>query len=174
MLYFKIFNVEDFDEELDVDVPNDNDDTPVSEITTGQTNYGYIYAFHGSIDVTVKEHYLYEKKHPVKLDTYFRSGKHFIDTLKITLAATPKEYEDLYYASIRNNAYLIAWETENGFQFRWVRTILPFPNKLRFLNGKADFTLETAPYTTVKRNLKTDFMRNFRYNRSTIENTVWN
>jgi hypothetical protein len=149
-------------------------DTPIKDIPIGYTNYGYVYYFYGTIDVTTKEEYQYEKKHPVIVDKFFRSGKYFIDTLKVSIVATSKAYENLYFASIRNNAYLIAWDTCTGFQYRWLRANLPYPSKVRFLNDKVDFTVETAPYFKLNRSMSNDFMKNFMYNLATIQDTVFN
>jgi hypothetical protein len=94
--------------------------------------------------------------------------------LKITIVATPRDYENLYFASIRNNAYLVAWDTYTGFQYRWLRAVLPYPSKVRFLNDKVDFTVETAPYFVINRTMAKDFMENFRWNLATIKDTVFN
>jgi len=170
MIYFKIFDIDTFDTDLDVSTVSIND----TDIDVGITPNGYVYHFHGTLEVTTKEAYQYEKKHPITIDKYYRSGKYFIDTLKVSIVATPEVYENLYFASIRNNAYLIAWNTYTGFQYRWLRANLPYPSKVRFLNDKVDFSVETAPYFVVNRNMSQDFMRNFRYNIATTQDTVWN
>jgi len=170
MIYFKIFDIDTFDTDMDVTLIDINN----TGIDVGMTDYGYVYHFHGTIDVTTEEEYQFEKKHPVIIDKYFRSGMYFIDTLKISIVATPQAYENLYFASIRNNAYLVAWDTYTGFQYRWLRANLPYPSKVRFLNDKVDFTIETAPYFVINRSMSKDFMKNFRWNKASIKETVWN
>jgi hypothetical protein len=72
MIYFKIFDIDTFDEDLDVSMVDVSD----TGIDVGMTKYGYVYHFHGTVDVETKEEYQYEKKHPVIIDKYFRSGKY--------------------------------------------------------------------------------------------------
>jgi hypothetical protein len=170
MIYLKIFDIDTFDTDLDISTADINN----TDIDVGMTDNGYVYHFHGTVDVTTKEEYQYEKKHPVSIDKYFRTGKYFFDVLKISIVATPEAYENLYFASIRNNAYLIAWDTFTGFQYRWLRANLPYPSKVRFLNDKVDFTIETSPYFVINRSMSKDFMKNFRWNKATIKETVWN
>ena len=170
MIYFKIFDIDTFDTDMDVRLININD----TDIKVGLTDHGYVYHFSGTIDVETNEEYLYEKKHPIIIDKYFRAGKFFVDTLKVSIVATPQAYENLYFASIRNNAYLIAWDTYVGFQYRWLRANLPYPSRVRFLNDKVNFTIETAPYFVINRSMSKDFMKNFRYNKATIKTTVFN
>ena len=169
MIYFKIFDIDTFDTDLDVSKADINTD-----IEVGMTKYGYVYHFHGTIDVTTKEEYQYEKKHPIAIGKYFRSGKYFVDTLKISIITTPEVYENLYFASLRNKAFLVAWDTYTGFQYRWLQACLPYPSKVRFLNDKVDFSIETAPYFVTNRKMDKDFMKNFRWNLATIKDTVFN
>ena len=170
MIYFKIFDIDTFDTDLDFSIVSINN----TDIEVGMTRFGYVYHFEGTVDVTTKDEYQYEKKHPIIIDKYFRSGKYLIDTLKISIVATPQTYENLYFASIRNNAYLVAWDTYTGFQYRWLRANLPYPSKVRFLNDKVDFTVETSAYFVVNRTMAKDFMKNFRWNLATIKETAWN
>ena len=169
MIYFKIFDIDQFDTDYETEFISGDETVPV-----GSVDDGYVYHFHGTIDVTTKEDYLYEKELPFEVDKYVRVGKHFTDNLKISIKTTAKDYENLYFASIRNTAYLIAWDTCTGFQYRWTRATLPYPSKVRFLDGKVDFTAETIPYKTINRTLRDNFMKNFRWNRGTMRSTVWN
>ena len=170
MIYFKIFDIDTFDTDLDVTLA----DIVNTDIDVGNTDFGYVYHFHGTVNVETKEEYQYEKKHPIEIGKFYRTGKHFIDNLKISIVATPQAYENLYFASIRNNAYLIAWDTYTGFQYRWLRANLPYPSRVRVLNDKVDFSVETEPYFVVNRTMSKDFMKNFRWNKATIKDTVWN
>ena len=167
MIYFKIFDISDFDIELEADATE-------TGIETGNTDNGYVYHFHGSIEVETASHYQYEKKHPFEVGKHYRHGKHFIDTLKISIVSTQQEYENLYFASLRNSVYLIAWDTCTGFQYRWLDAHLPYPSKIRFLKDKAEFTVQTRPYFTINRTMDKHFMKNFRFNLATINTTVFN
>ena len=169
MIYFKIFDISSFDTDLDADQTITD-----TGIEVGNTDNGYVYHFHGTVDVETKELYQFEKKHPIEIGKYYRHGKHYIDTLKISIVTTPKDYENLYFASIRNKRYLIAWDTHTGFQYRWITANLPYPSRIRFLNDKVDFAIETLSYRTTNRSMKDDFMKNFRWNMATIATTVFN
>jgi len=169
MIYFKIFEITDFDVEVDsFDLPEEH------EYLDGDINEGYLYVFPGTIEAKTMVKYLYEKKDPSVAGGYFRSGKYFVDQLKISIIATPSAYEMLYFASIRNPKYLVGWETYTGFQFRWLQDVLPYPSRIRWLNERVDLTLETAPYHNIKLKMQDDFLKNFRYNLATINTSVLN
>ena len=131
-----------------------------------------IFELAGTIDVSPQRRYLFEKKDPFSINGYYRAGGYAIDKLNIKVICNPDIYETLYHRSLTDTAYLIAWNTHTGYQWRIVKQALPYPSKLRFVRDFVEFSVETEPY--IHKEVMNDLTRNFKFGRSTPSNTVWN
>ena len=132
-----------------------------------------IFVLHGTITVNPNVKYMYEKPNPFVANEFFRHGKYYTDNLRISCICDPEKYETLYYMCLAADKYLVAWETVSGYQWRIINEKIPYPSELRFLNGRVEFGVETAPYTEITQ-MMNKLTHNFKWGQSTIANTVWN
>ena len=131
-----------------------------------------IFQFQGTIEVNPSLKYLFEKKNPFVPNESYNYGPYYTDKLNITIITDPKNYEELYFRTLIDETYIVAWNTLNGHQWRITKTKLPYPSTIRFINDKVNFNIETEPYHPADD--MPSITHNFKYNRSTIANTIWN
>lgn len=129
-----------------------------------------LYDFQGTIDTQTNIKYLFEKRNPFISDLYYRYGKYYQDTLNISLVVTSEQYENLYYDIAQKGEWVIGWDTLTGYQSRRIKSLLPYPSELRFLNGGVEFNVESEPFKTINKNMP-NITINFAWNVSTISNT---
>jgi len=135
-----------------------------------------LYEFPGTISANVTVKYLFEKRDPFNPALFYRHGKYYQDSLDVDIVCDADEYENLYYKTheaLHNGGfYLIAWETVTGYQYRKVKSVLPYPSQIRFLTDSVKLKLESEPYDEVIKNMP-NVTQNSAWNQSTISNTIW-
>jgi hypothetical protein len=129
--------------------------------------------FHGTIDATPTIRYQFEKKNPYLLNTFYRSEPFYTDTLNIRLAITDSEYADVYHAVMNSKKATIVWRNNGGLQWRTCRPALPYPSKLRNMNGRVEFRIETDAYREIQFDMRNVEILNTIWNAETINTTFW-
>ncbi len=136
-----------------------------------------LYEFDGILSVQTQEKYKFEKKSPFDPALNYRFGRYYQDSLDISIIAGAEQYEQLYYAIISqlsgNNPFIVSWTSKTGYQYRFIKTILPYPSDIMYLKNEISLKLESEPYYEIVQNMP-NVTLNTVFNESIIDNTIWN
>lgn len=131
-----------------------------------------IYSFEGTLSVTSKIVYDYEKKCKYNPNLKYQFGKRYKDNLRITIISTPTDFEKIYSDIMKSDFFLIGWHTSKGYQTRKINDKIEYPNINRGLTAKIDISISCELYSCYNHNMP-DIISNTQWNESTIENTIW-